>query len=579
MPNVIMTIPNAHRAGSERLVDYVPTIEVDTESTAPGTVIFKNQVPEFMHEGGFVRRPLAGLSVKPNTHAFVQVVDRKGNPVKVFNQLGSLGNSRAATPKEKDANKPLDDYWTDWLLQSVSEQRMEKSQIVETFGDPVLYVFGERPRLLSFQAILVNTADFNWRAQFWENWDRFFRATKLVESGRKIFIGFDDVLVSGYPLQASAVQSTNQPHMIKVSFSFYVADYMNTSMMDIGSVQRNRLRIPNKNEVITQRLGEFVPSTSYSDNVFGEAIQSNLRRVIGGQNLQFKEYFNKVFGGIAGVAAGGPLGGITTPSGAGSVYELLYDPGLRHVRGAKSATDYLLRHLNKQALRYAYKGVERLAAETPGGVPGLTFWFGFVANLYQRTALNAAQAIGGGGPTSKWGDMINGMATMGGPYGVASYMAYAQNSAMTTALKTADGSFAMSNLEYDVNFGLVSKKQNPAYGSQISYRKDAGFTRDSATYYASLVGQAKKSYDQSYPKMSFTSTKSASAEQGQFEFDPAVASDSEALDGEAAYGANKQSQSEEQAILVQRDELDVNHGGAVLLELDSDIEDDGTESD
>ena len=49
--------------------------------------------------------------------------------------------------------------WTDWILQGVREARMEKTQVVETFGDSYLYAFGEKPRVLAFQGLLMNTAD------------------------------------------------------------------------------------------------------------------------------------------------------------------------------------------------------------------------------------------------------------------------------------------------------------------------------------------------------------------------------------------------------------------------------------
>jgi len=342
MPNVVMTVPNPFKAQSERLVDFVPKsgVRLKDQTVGPGTIVFETSIPESQDLQRQVRRPLSGIAVKPNTHAFIQVVDSKGNAVKVFNQLGSthasISPKKAVNPK--DYSSPQDDYWTDWLLQSVVEQRAEKSQIVETFGDPILYVFGERPRFLQFTGQLINSMDFNWRAEFWENWERYFRATRLVEKGHLMFIGFDDILISGYPLNAAAMQQA-QPnqHVVQFNFNFFVTNYMNTYMMDVGSIQGTRLALPPKGAAKIARTSEYVAQTGFADSSLDLARVKDgpLSKVIGGQNLRFREYFQKQFGYQL------EFYGIQNP---------LFDPQLRHKRGAKSAIDYIITHMNKLAL-------------------------------------------------------------------------------------------------------------------------------------------------------------------------------------------------------------------------------------
>ena len=578
MPNVIMTIPNAFKSTSERLKDFVPTTEVsvDSDNTSPGTVVFTTNVHENQDNNKFVRRPLSGMAVKPNTHAFIQVVDSQGQPVRVFNQIGSLGNIKSPPPDDASANQPLDEYWTDWLLQSVSEQRMEKTQIVETFGSPVFYVFGERPRILQFQGILVNTADFNWRAEFWENWDKYFRATKLIEQGNRMFIGFDDIIVSGYPMSANAIQNTMQPHQIGFSFSFFVVDYMNTSMMDIGSVQQNRLRIPSGNKALTQRLNEFLPQSGFQDTTLARAAErgGDLARIVGGDNLLFREFFNSTFGGLGALGVDLPAGG-----GSANLNDLLFDPGLRHVRGAKSATDFLLTHLNKVALRYAYQGVTELGKVTPGGVQGLTFWFGLTAHLYQQVAINAVQSLGGRTEENRWADLIDNMSTIGSPFGVASYLGYATNAALGTALRSATGSLELSNLEYDVNLGLVSKKQSPSLGAKISFRQDPAQAAQSTGYYNSLLSQSQQQQDNNFSNTSFGAVSGTSAAQGQFETDPVLPGNTEQVDAQTAFDTKVSTEEEIKAIDAQSKNSELRHGGAVVIDSAADIEDDGAEED
>lgn len=211
-----------------------------------------------------VARPIMGIQAKPNTHAYVQVVKSDGTVLQVFNQLAkkaqppgdfvvrgdgakSLAEQALATagelvsaftgakPKPEPAAKSPgfvegnDIVWTDWILQSVQEQRLEKTQIVETFGENYLYVFGEKPRTVNFQGLLMNTEDMPWRAVFWENWSRFFRATKLVEQDARVYIGWDDILLEGYPVNAAASDTAHSPNAISFSFSFFVTDYINLS--------------------------------------------------------------------------------------------------------------------------------------------------------------------------------------------------------------------------------------------------------------------------------------------------------------------------------------------------------------
>jgi hypothetical protein len=100
---------------------------------------------------------------------------------------------------------------------------------VQTFGRDYLYVFGEKPRALTFQATLMNTLDMNWRGQFWENWDNRFRAERLIEQDARMYIGWDDILVEGYPISAVSDEVSDAPNAIRMSMTFYVTNYTNLS--------------------------------------------------------------------------------------------------------------------------------------------------------------------------------------------------------------------------------------------------------------------------------------------------------------------------------------------------------------
>lgn len=171
-----------------------------------------------------VRRPLRGIQAKPNTYAVIRVLGANGEFVPVIDAAGE-------TLVEREGRRYTTTY-TNFLIQSIVEERREKSQIVETFGDPYIFFFGESPRMLSVQGQLLNTADFQWRAEFWENYDRYFRGTKLVERGARLYLIYDDIIVEGYMLQARAQEQAMQPAVIQFDFAIFITGY--TNICNIG---------------------------------------------------------------------------------------------------------------------------------------------------------------------------------------------------------------------------------------------------------------------------------------------------------------------------------------------------------
>lgn len=206
-------IPGQRGLGNETFVD------TPADKSAPGTV----RPPDWT-----VARPTSGIVIKPNTFAVARVVNSRGETLRVLNSSLAMGG-----PDDGRA-----DAWTDWLLAGVQEDRAEKTQIVETFGETYLYAFGQRTRVLSFSGILLNTLDYNWRAVFWENWDTYFRATKLIQNDARMYISFDDILVEGYPLNATAQQSAGDSNQLNFQFTFFVTNYVNVSIKSGAALTR-----------------------------------------------------------------------------------------------------------------------------------------------------------------------------------------------------------------------------------------------------------------------------------------------------------------------------------------------------
>lgn len=165
------------------------------------------------------RRPTRGLEIKEDTHASIKVILSDGSELPLIDSSSADGVSSGG--------------YSNFILQSVAEARMEKHQIVETFGAAYIFFFGENPRFLDVSAVIVNSHDFNWEAEWWANYEENFRGTKLVEKGGRLYLFYDDTIVEGYMLMCQATKVSDQPHLIQMSFRLFLTNYRNISF--IGS--------------------------------------------------------------------------------------------------------------------------------------------------------------------------------------------------------------------------------------------------------------------------------------------------------------------------------------------------------
>lgn len=171
-----------------------------------------------------VRRPTRGHVLKEDSYAILRVMGSDGNFIPVIDAAGEEimeNDGRAYTT-----------FYSNFFVQTVQEERTEKQQIVDTFGETYIFFFGESPRFVSVQGMLLNTADFNWRDEFWENYDRYFRGTKLVERGARLYLIYDEIIIEGYMIKAGAMESAENPLVIPFNFQMFVTGY--TALSNIG---------------------------------------------------------------------------------------------------------------------------------------------------------------------------------------------------------------------------------------------------------------------------------------------------------------------------------------------------------
>jgi hypothetical protein len=162
------------------------------------------------------RRPVRGLEIKEDTYAMIKVIGADGLEVPLMDSGRKEGYTGV----------------TNFILQQVQENRAEKQQILETFGDSYVFFFGESPKMLSCTAVLVNSNDFNWEAEWWWNYDNYLRGTKLVEMGARAYLSYDDTVVEGYFMRASVTKDANNPLQAMLQFEFFVTSYTNVSLIN-----------------------------------------------------------------------------------------------------------------------------------------------------------------------------------------------------------------------------------------------------------------------------------------------------------------------------------------------------------
>lgn len=171
-----------------------------------------------IHAGrSIVRRPLRGIEVKEDIYAAIRVVTACGKDIPLYD---------SSTPQGENRNG-----YTNFILQSVQEAREEKHQIIETFGESFIFFFGENPRFLDCQALLINSHDFNWRAEWWANYNASMRGTRLAELGARLYLFYDDVIIEGYLLSCRGAEQADKPYTVAINFRIFVTNYSNVAFI------------------------------------------------------------------------------------------------------------------------------------------------------------------------------------------------------------------------------------------------------------------------------------------------------------------------------------------------------------
>jgi hypothetical protein len=207
----------------------------------------------------FVRRPTRGIQLKREVFAVLSV---SGVVIK---------NSSA----QKDV--PVN-FTSNFLLQSIQETRQEKFQPVTTFGAPYGFFFGEQPRMVTCQAMLLNTADFQWAAEWWENYDQYLRGTRTADRGGKVSLTYEDVLLEGYLISASTSQGEPNPWAVNLTFTMWVTGVV--YLIDVGGTSVDSFHTQGGRSEPSE-FDEFDSDTSQGPSMLEEVRARNIKALAG----------------------------------------------------------------------------------------------------------------------------------------------------------------------------------------------------------------------------------------------------------------------------------------------------------
>jgi len=140
-------------------------------------------------------------------------------------------------------------------LQSIAEADAERYQLIETFEDSVLYLFGSRPRVWTAQGIVMNgpaapegdedeTAeelvkrldrDLDYVNRLQQDWHDFYRGTLAIENRARTYISYEDTVTEATLVELTVVRNAQIPSAANVTLTYVVhnREYLNQEYREL----------------------------------------------------------------------------------------------------------------------------------------------------------------------------------------------------------------------------------------------------------------------------------------------------------------------------------------------------------
>lgn len=182
----------------------------------------------------------AGQDIRRTELSLARQLLSKKDQESVIRLVASSKKFKADKSKEDKKVSPLINVippYTKFFLETVVEDRVEKTQIIETFGEFIAFFFGRRPEVYNFSGRLLNTKNHDWKNDFQEMYDYFLRGTKAVENNAAVFVQYDDVMAEGFLINCHLEYHGVSNNECPFSFAMLI-----TRRASINQLQRLRER-------------------------------------------------------------------------------------------------------------------------------------------------------------------------------------------------------------------------------------------------------------------------------------------------------------------------------------------------
>lgn len=191
--------------------ELFPTIATGSIPTAPVSNPFE-QVADYYRFGKFAAGTEDTYEIQPRLFDD-PAEDQKPCSIRVFGQR----------PKDKRPSDLLPAY-TKFFIETVQEAHVERSQIVETFGNFYVFMFGERPPVYNFSGKLVNAKNANWVSDFMFMYRQYLRGTKCVELNSRLILTYGGRQIEGLMLNVNTATQAILEGSVEFSFQVVVFD-------------------------------------------------------------------------------------------------------------------------------------------------------------------------------------------------------------------------------------------------------------------------------------------------------------------------------------------------------------------
>lgn len=273
----VATLESRQALGGENLVEYSIFLTDAFGDPSAGNISFL--------EGPGIPKHIDGWSNDDSYRSsrFFKLTDDKGNPRTAVDNLRESSLARQLSeksdrsaiirliqrrmPDEVAAVNPMEKNvpWvniippnTKFFLENVTENREEKVQVVDTFGQWVAYFFGRKPEVYSFSGTLLNAKNHDWKNEFQENYDYFLRGSEAVRRRATMVIQYDDVIVEGYMLNCQLSLSGASDKAAPFAFSLLVINRSPINPRNMIGLRENRGDISDAENQLFEDLQEVL---------------------------------------------------------------------------------------------------------------------------------------------------------------------------------------------------------------------------------------------------------------------------------------------------------------------------------